>query len=125
MGDKSTLKIITAQSPKVEPPRPLGDVGRALWDRITGAYNISDEGGREMLVQACLAADRAESLRAQIDAEGEFITTKQGRKDNPLLKHELGARNFVCRTLLRLGLNVEPLRPGPGRPGTAHWPMIG
>ena len=74
-------------------------------------------------MQACASADRAESLRAQIDQEGEILVTKQGRRDNPLLKHELGARNFVCRTLLRLGLAVEPIR-GPGRPGATSWPMV-
>jgi hypothetical protein len=29
---------------------------------------------------------------------------------------ELAARAFVVKTLVRLGLNVEPLRNGPGRP---------
>jgi hypothetical protein len=95
-----------------------------LWDRITSAYAIDDEGGKELLAQACAAADRVESLREQIDRDGETVMTKQGRKDNPLLRHELGARNFVCRTLLRLGLSVEPVR-GPGRPGTGGLGVTG
>jgi hypothetical protein len=36
-------------------------------------------------------------------------------KEHPLLKHELAARAFVCRTLQRLGLDVEAIKP-PGRP---------
>ena len=70
-----------------------------------------------MLAQCCAAADRAEALRTQIDQDGEVITTRMGKKDNPLLKHEIAARSFVVRTLSRLGLNVEPVR-GPGRPGS-------
>jgi hypothetical protein len=115
VDEKSKLKLIKSASSKLEPPRTLGKVGLSLWNRITSAYDIADEGGREMLAQCCAAADRAESLRDQIDQDGEVILTKQGKKDNPLLKHEIAARSFVCRTLTRLGLNVEPVR-GPGRP---------
>ena len=112
MSEKSKLKLV---GPMLDPPRELGGAGRSLWDRITSAYAIDDEGGREMLAQCCAAADRAESLRTQIDQDGEVILTKMGKKDNPLLKHEIAARSFVVRTLSRLGLNVEPAR-GPGRP---------
>jgi hypothetical protein len=116
MADKSKLHLVNNRShPKLGPPRTLGKVGLSLWNRITSAYDISDEGGREMLGQACAAADRAEALRDQIDKDGEVIRTKAGLRDHPLLKHELGARNFVCRMLSRLGLNVEPIR-SPGRP---------
>ena len=38
----------------------------------------------------------------------------------PLLKHELAARAFVVRTLARLGLDLEPVRAGPGRPPGAR-----
>jgi hypothetical protein len=118
MTEKSKLHLINNKSsPKLGPPRNLGKVGLSLWNRITSAYAIDDEGGREMLGQACAAADRAEAFRDQIDKDGEVIRTKTGLKDHPLLKHELGARNFVCRILSRLGLNVEPIR-SPGRPGS-------
>jgi hypothetical protein len=115
MSEKSKLQLVNNKSPKLEPPRTLGKVGLNLWNRITSAYAIDDEGGREMLAQCCAAADRAESLRTQIDKDGEVILTKMGKKDNPLLKHEIAVRSFVVRTLSRLGLNVEPAR-GPGRP---------
>jgi hypothetical protein len=38
-------------------------------------------------------------------------------REHPALKHELSNRAFVVRTLSRLGLDVEPLRPSVGRPG--------
>ena len=95
------------------PPRPLGEAGQSLWDRIQTEYNVVDSGGIEMLTLACEALDRAAELRAQIDADG--LMNQHGR-ENPLLKHELAARAFVSRTLQRLGLDVEPVR-APGRPG--------
>jgi hypothetical protein len=81
--------------------------------------SIQDAGGRELLVLACQQLDRAEALKAQIDQEGEVVQTRNGPRDHPALRHELQARAFVAKTLLRLGLNVEPLRPVPGRP--AGW----
>jgi Phage terminase, small subunit len=101
------------------PPRTLGHHGMSLWNRITTEYEITDAGGRELLALACEQLDRAEALKAQIDAEGEIIQTRNGPKDHPALRHELQSRAFVAKTLLRLGLNVEPLRPVPGRP--AGW----
>ena len=47
-----------------------------------------------------------------------MISTKHGLKDHPLLRHETAARGLVGRLLTRLGLDVEPLRPTAGRPGT-------
>src|SRR5215510_10308423 len=101
------------------PPRTLGHHGASLWNRIMCEYDIADAGGRELLALACQQLDRAEALKAQIDAEGEVVQTRNGPKDHPALRHELAARAFVAKTLLRLGLNVEPLRPVCGRP--AGW----
>jgi hypothetical protein len=64
-----------------EPPRKLGDHGRALWDRVTSEYDIADSGGAEMLTLACQSLDRAESLRIQIDADGEVIRGRGGTLD--------------------------------------------
>jgi hypothetical protein len=87
-----------------------------LWSDILGAYEFSDRGSYETLCQACLAADRAAEMAAQIDADGVAIRTKAGLRDHPLLKHELASRSFVVRSLARLGLDLEPIRAGVGRP---------
>ena len=87
----------TAQNaPK--PPRKLGPAGESLWNLIQSEYRIEDVGGVELLMQACLAADRADELAAIIDQDGARIVTKTGIKDHPLLKHELAARAFICVT---------------------------
>jgi len=41
-------------------------------------------------------------------------------KEHPGLKAELAARAFVARTIVKLGLNVEPLHASAGRP-SAGW----
>ena len=87
-----------------------------LWQSVTSEYAIEDSGGLQMLALACSALDRAESCKAQIDADGETIRTKTGLKDHPLLRHEAVSRAFVIKALKALGLDVEPLRSGVGRP---------
>jgi hypothetical protein len=109
-----SLRLIKPENPG-EPPRPLGKCGMALWRAVTSEYDIADSGGREMLAEACAALDRAESLREQIDNDGEIVRTKTGLRDHPGLKHELANRSFVVRTLARLGLDVEAVKPV-GRP---------
>ena len=99
-----------------DPPATLGETGTTLWRSITGEYQIEDSGGLAMLEQACRAADRAKECSDIIAADGSMISTKHGPKDHPLLRHELAARSFVVRTIARLGLDVEPIRSGPGRP---------
>ena len=68
-----------------------------------------------MLAQACTALDRAEALGEAIGAD-VVVHTRGGSKPNPALAAELAARSFVVRTLERLGLNVEAIKPV-GRPG--------
>jgi hypothetical protein len=111
------LRMIAGRA-ETDSPSSLGETGRALWTKITLGYDVSDEGGRAILEQACLAADRAASMRVQIDKDGETVRTRGGLKAHPLLAQELSARSLVIRTLVRLGLNSEPLRNGPGRPGS-------
>ena len=100
-----------------QPPRSLGDQGLSLWNRITSEYRIEDCGGIELLAQACQALDRAETLRSEIERDGEVLRLGNTVKDHPALKHELANRAFVVRTLVRLGLNFEPAKPSVGRPG--------
>jgi hypothetical protein len=116
MPKQPSLSVIKSGGTAPEPPRPLGDAGLALWLRVNSEYDISDAAGVEMLCQACQSLDRAEALRAEIDADGEVIRARGLVKDHPALKHELASRAFVVRTLARLGLSFEPLRPTPGRP---------
>jgi hypothetical protein len=106
------LSIIASSAAIPIPPgRELGEHGAALWARVQTEFRISDVGGVELLMQACLASDRAEALRARIDEDGETIHTKLGLKAHPCLKDEIACRSFIVRTLERLGVTLEPLKP--------------
>jgi hypothetical protein len=97
-------------------PPDLGEHGLELWRSVQAQYQIDDAGGYAMLHQACLALDRAEACRAQIAEDGQVVRARGTIKDHPLLRHEVAARAFAVRTLARLGLDLEPIRSGPGRP---------
>ena len=75
-----------------------------------------------MLRQICAAADRAAECADVIERDGPMVKSKNGLRDQPLLKHELSARSFIVRSLHRLGLDIEPTHDGPGRPpGSFNW----
>src|SRR6476619_1890904 len=88
-----------------KPASTLGKHGTSLWRAVMAEYEIGDAGGIEMRTPACQQLDRAESLRDQIDRDGDIIRSKAGLREHPGLKHELAARSFVVRTLARLGLD--------------------
>lgn len=114
-------QIVKSTDGAPQPPRKLGKSGADLWRRVHSAYAIEDEGGIELLCLACEALDRAESLRAAIEIDGEILKTKTGLKDHPGLKHELASRAFVSKCISRLGLDVEAIKPV-GRPGNRYGP---
>jgi hypothetical protein len=113
-GPFSVVSSLPLQVP--DPPRPLGSAGLALWEAIQIEYNIQDRGGVEMLLVGCQALDRAERLRACIDADGDVIHTRSGvPKAHPAIKDELGCRAQVMRAIEKLGLNFEAIK-SVGRP---------
>src|SRR6516162_1389042 len=120
--EKPPLSIVSSETTGISPPRPLGSDGKTLWDRVQREYAISDVGGVEILAQICAAEDRVEALREQINTDGAIIRTRNGLKANPLLRDETALRAFIVRTIERLGLNIEAVKP-PGRPpgGGLGW----
>jgi hypothetical protein len=107
--------MLDPDTTSIQPSRKLGVVGLFLWQSIQSEYRIDDAAGRELLMQACAAADRVQCLAERIDADGEIVESRNGPKAHPALKEELANRQFICRTLQALGLNLEPVR-GVGRP---------
>jgi hypothetical protein len=107
-------------SSSIPPLRKLGVHGSSLWDVIMSEYHLEDGGGLEILMQACEAADRVAALAEQISIDGAVIQTKNGPRAHPALKDELANRAFICRTLERLGLNLEAVKPV-GRPSGVAW----
>jgi P27 family predicted phage terminase small subunit len=115
------LSVVTGDQPPVKPPRKLGKHGAQLWRNLMSEFQIDDSAGLEMLALACEQLDRAQECREQIDRDGLMLRTKHGPKDHPLLKAELSARAFVCRTLQRLGLDAEAIKPIGRPPAPYGW----
>jgi hypothetical protein len=59
----ANVRLVTGTSP----PRKLGQHGADLWRRIMSEYDLSDAGGRELLLLGCQMLDRAEDLREVIE----------------------------------------------------------
>jgi hypothetical protein len=112
---KPQLKLVTSTATTTQPPRKLGEQGQSLWASVMSEYDIADRGGIEILVQLCLALDRAEECAETINEDGPTIMVKGIMREHPLLKCELANRAFVCRSLQCLGLNLEAVKPV-GRP---------
>jgi hypothetical protein len=115
---KKPSRLTIVGNPSI-PPRKLGPAGENLWNRVQNDYRIEDVGGQELLMQACLAQDRADELAAIIDADGARVMTKNGPRAHPCLRDELAARAFIVRTLQRLGITDEVIKPV-GHPTRPH-----
>src|SRR5262245_37006411 len=119
-ADRSPLTVVDPASTGISPPRSLGQHGLSLWNSVQNAYRIDDVGGIELLAQACEASDRVAALAERISHDGEVVDTRAGPRAHPALRDELAGRAFIVRTLERLGLNLEPVKPI-GRPSGAGW----
>jgi hypothetical protein len=122
--DLAVSRCVTAvdlASTASAPPANLGPAGVRFWENIVAEYDLSDAGGRALLEQAAFAYDRAERLRVQIDRDGDILNGNNGPREHPGLRAELAARALVCRTLQKLGINLEPVRLSSGRPPGAGW----
>jgi hypothetical protein len=110
------FSIVAGETTVVSPPRALGPHGTALWNRVMAEYRIADCGGLELLCQACQALDRAEALAEAIARDGAVIYSRAGiPRAHPAVRDELQARAFVVKTIEKLGINFEAVKP-PGRP---------
>ena len=108
-------KIAVLATPP-SPPSSLGEPGAKLWRSIMKQYVIRDAGGLAILEQACICRDRSTAYAAIIKHDGAMVRGKEGMKEHPLLKHEREERSLESRLLQKLGLNLEALHPGVGRP---------
>jgi hypothetical protein len=115
-GPKLTVIGEAAAPTHPEPPGKLGPYGLALWLVVVTSYEFADPASLQVLYEACASVERAERCRAIIDEDGEMIRTKAGPRSHPLLRDEVANRALACRLLQRLGLDLEPVRSGPGRP---------
>jgi hypothetical protein len=118
MGKKLTL-ITSNPVVTPKPPRPLGKHGLAVWQGLHREFIIEDGGTLEVLCQGCAAIDRAESCAEAIARDGPVVMVRGSPREHPLLRCELSARALAIRTLSRLGLTFEQVKPIGRPPGYA------
>src|SRR5215813_12253207 len=111
MSKKPNLTVVSPDTTIPDPPIQLGASGLSLWQRIQSEYAIADAGGLELLAQICAAADTVAVLSAEIERDGPVIRTARGTKPNPCLRDLLNHRSFITRTMTKLGINVESVKP--------------
>jgi phage terminase small subunit len=103
------------------PPRPPGHLSqesKRFWtELLVGWPDIADPAGRLILQAALENRDTEQAARKQITRDGLTVVDKAGQlKSHPLLVVARDARAAFLAGLKQLNLDVEPLRPGPGRP---------
>ena len=120
MAKQATLSIVSPDATGGSPPRDLGQHGRKLWDEtIQATFGIVDRGGVGLLAQCCGALDLVEALGEAIARDGAIVYGRAGPKAHPAVKDQIAARAFLVRTLEKLGVTGENIKPGPGRPPSA------
>jgi hypothetical protein len=124
---KPPFSLVTNETTVIRPPRKLGQHGQRLWDAVQAEFAVSDVGGIEILCQACQALDRAEGLAEAIARDGPVVYSRAGvPKTHPAVREETALRAFITRTLERLGINVEAIKPQGRPPRPLGWtPEIG
>ena len=96
-------------------PGTLGEMGARFWGRVVEAYGLEPH-HLDVLEQCCMALDRSEACRRQVDAEGLTVDDRfDQKKAHPLLATERDARAAFRQFYRELGLDVEPTGPV-GRP---------
>ena len=98
------------------PPDELATAGRELWTKVNERYVIEPV-HQQLLLLACLSADSAAAMRAQIKLEGETVTGSTGQPAaHPLLAAEGAAQKRIAAFMRQLGWFSEEKRDRPGRP---------
>lgn len=118
MAKSLHLSTIATGPTERSPPRKLGPHGAKLWCSVQNEYGIADTGGIELLMQACATVDLIETLNAAIAHDGVVVYTGRTPRARPATRDLLIARALLVRTLQRLGITDEVVKPTSGRPPT-------
>ena len=96
-------------------PDTLGEHGARFWQRVADAF-VLEPWHLDVLEQASLALDRAESCRRQIEADGLLTEDRfEQAKAHPLIASERDARSAFRMLYRELNLDEDEKKP-PGRP---------
>lgn len=100
-----------------DPPEGLSPAAAQWWRELVAEYAISDPGGRLILETAMRAFMRMTEAQALLDRDGLTVADRwKQQKPHPATTTERDSRIALLGALKALSLDVEPVRPGPGRP---------
>jgi P27 family predicted phage terminase small subunit len=99
-----------------DPPEHLSEEAASWWTRIVSRWDL-DDAALLVLEGAMESFDRMREAQKVIAAEGITIPDRFGKpKQHPATLVERDAKGALLRGIKSLGLELEPLNPGPGRP---------
>jgi hypothetical protein len=106
------------QTMKQQPiPKHLGSEGQSFWTGMIKEFAIGDTAGLSYLTRAAECLDRIAAAQVSIKTHGEVIFNSNGAALlNPACKLEKESRDGFLAAMRALRIDVEPPRPGPGRP---------
>ena len=115
----------TRPQPLPQAPRALGAPGLSLWNRVISGDRIEDCGGLEILAQACQALDRAETLRSEIERDGDVLRLQGTVRDHPALETRVGQQSFYRSHFGEARIEFRAREGGCGPSGLwRHWLAI-
>ena len=95
------------------PPADLAQTEAALWRRLQTEFELTDAAAVVLLGLLCRNLQLSRECRERIEADGKVL---QNGREHPLLKIQRDADKAAANALKAMQLDVEALRPGPGRP---------
>ncbi len=97
-------------------PDHLSPPAAAWWDRIVSGWDL-DPAALLVLTAALESFDRMTEAQEVIRRDGSVIEDRFGiPKQHPATYIERDSRSSMLRAIKQLGLDLEPLQAGPGRP---------
>jgi P27 family predicted phage terminase small subunit len=100
-----------------KPPKHLSREAKSLWKKLVSRW-VLDEAGLVLLESALEAFDRMRGAQEAVAKDGAFIKDRFDQlRAHPAIAVERDAKGVLLRNLKALGLDIEPLHAGPGRPG--------
>lgn len=101
-----TLAVLQGAAEPPEPHRPLGQVGRQLWDRAwtAGAVWLAEKIDCESLIIICEQADERQALRAKVFREGHWRDRNSLRALDAQIMNGLALLGFNPVDRARMGV---------------------
>lgn len=106
LPDRNTVTLLPGAEEPPEPPRPLGHIGRQVWDRVWehGRTWVSAGTDLDLVLLLCESMDERAILRVRVLREGEWRDRVALRHLDHQIAMMLGQLAFTPTDRSRLGV---------------------